>query len=307
MLRFRFCIGLCLTLRSLAESKKSFLQLQRGRRAAGDWDDTELKLCTFDAKAGSENRVKVFADEQDNTRYVSFAREGYATDDGFIESMLKCKGPLPDICKHPNMSSIPPGCADCPCELDSKQSPCGNYQKRMLDILVPRCHATSGEQGTHPFNVLVVGLGGGAIVQHILAHCPGGTRLEAVEYDPRMIEIATRFFGLHASPSVFTAEQGDGGAIVASRVKQGETYSAVLVDAFAGGPHVPESCRDAAFIGNLQRILRKGGVVVHNMGGADPKVPLALYEKNFGSKFTELETLKGNNELPSSLIVARGS
>lgn len=293
----------------LVATEKSFLQRRGQLEASGDWDESEIRLCTFGTRPGFENLIKIFADDAENTRYVSFAREGYATDDGFIESMQKCKGTLPESCRHQEKNSTPGGCAVCPCELDLDHDPFGNYQRRMLEFLTPRCESSRDK----PFRVLLVGLGGGALVQHILGNCPQGTVVEAAEYDPRMIEIASRFFGLTAGPDVFKVEKGDGGAIVAARASEGQTYDLVLVDAFAGGSHVPESCRNAAFVSNLKRILRKGGAVLHNMAGPtyanlqgsdDHKIALPLYKKNFGSHAVELETLKGNLEFPSNLIVA---
>jgi len=292
----------------LAAAQTSFLQRRGVLKDAGDWDES-FRLCTIGTKPGFDNLIKVFADEADNTRYVSFAREGYATEDGFIESMQKCKGTLAASCRHRETNSTPSGCAVCPCQLDLSQKPYGNYQRRMMQLITPRCRSS----GKEPFRVLLVGLGGGALVQHILGNCPQGTMVEAAEYDPRMIEIATRYFGLNPSPGAFKVEKGDGGAIVAARATEGQTYDMVLVDAFAGGSHVPESCRNEAFVSNLRRILRKGGSVLHNMAGPtysnlagndDHKLALPLYKKSFGSSAVDLEVLKGNLEFPSNLIVA---
>lgn len=294
-----------------AAVQSSFLQRGRVLRAVGDWDES-FRLCTFGAGPGSDNLIKVFADEAENTRYVSFAVEGHATEDGFIESMQKCKGVLSETCKHRKKGSTPKDCAACPCELDLEHEPFGNYQRRMLELIEPRCKAS----GKEPFRVFLVGLGGGALVQHILGQCPKGTVVEAVEYDPRMIEIATRFFGLNPSPGAFKVEKGDGGAAVAAHAAKGDTYDMVLVDAFAGGSHVPESCRNTAFVSNVQRMLRKGGTVLANMAGptynnlagtGDHKITLPIYKKSFGDKSVDLETLKGGMEFPSYLIVAHAA
>jgi len=280
-------------------------------RAAGDWDETEVRLCRFGSIPGFDNLIKVFAEESDNTRYVSFARVGHASDDGFIESMQKCKGALPEICKHMNASGTPKGCAVCPCEMDLEQEPYGNYQRRMMELLTPHCKSPNKK----PFRVLLVGLGGGALVQHVFGACPKGSLVHAIEYDPRMIEVATRFFGLHPpSPDVLQIDRGDGGAVVAKLADKGETFDMVLVDAFAGGSHVPESCKDKAFVGNLRRLLKNGGTVLHNMAGPtynnqagtdDHNIALPLYKDSFGSGSVDLETLTGNLEFPSYLVVAK--
>lgn len=298
----RVTIAFILVCLPLAVTQTSFLQLNQKHRL-GKASDTAVELCTFGAGKGFDSSIKIFADESDNSRYVSFAS---ATDDGFIESMQKCKGSMPDTCKKKNATSSPSGCAACPCELDLSHRPFGNYQRRMLALLEPRCQKKS-------FRVLLVGLGGGALVQYILGKCAQGTVVEAVEYDPRMIEVATRFFGLHASQDVYKVEQGDGGAVVADHVAQSKTFDMVLVDAFAGGSHVPPTCRDAKFVGNIRRMIKKGGVAVANMAGPtyhnlagtdDYKTTLPLYEKQFGKSSTKLEELTGNMEFLSRLIVA---
>lgn len=310
MAALSFHIGFLLALTPLALTQTSFLQ-RRGRQGARGRDDEDLKLCTFGAEGGLDNLINVFAAESENTRYVSFAS---ATDDGFIESMQRCKGELPEICGHENASSTPKGCATCPCTLDLDHEPFGNYQRRMLEFLQPLCQAPRKNAGKDPFRVLLVGLGGGALVQYILGQCPQGTVVEAIEYDARMIEVATRFFGLHPSPGTFHVEQGDGGAVVAAHAAKGKIFDMVLVDAFAGGSHVPASCRDAAFTGNVRRILRKGGSVLANMAGPtyrnlagtdDWKTTLPLYKESFGSSSVTLEELRGNMEFPSRLIVAQ--
>lgn len=243
--------------------------------------------------------VKIFADPSDNTRYVSFAREGFASDDGFIESMVKCQGKISNSCLRKSSGN----CVECPCEPDLSHSPFGNYQLRMLKLLVPQCQTHATDPGKESFRVLLVGLGGGALAQYVLAQCPRGTIVEAVEYDPRMVEAATRFFGFHPQPGALEVAQGDGGAIVAARAEKGMTYNAVLVDAYGGGPHVPESCRSATFIKGLWHILRKNGTVLQNIK-VDYATTLPLYEKGFGSNSVKGEELSGNGEMPSHLIVA---
>jgi len=294
----------------LVRAQTSFLQQTHRHRDARHSDSYDVKLCTVAAEEGHDNLIKVFAVEADNTRYVSFSS---ATDDGFIESMQKCEGALPASCKHQNTSSPPGSCTACSCTLDLKHDAFGNYQRRMLELLVPQCQSSSTHRGKDPYRVLVVGLGGGALVQHILGKCPKGTVVTAVEYDPRMVDVATRYFGIHRSPGVLEIQNGDGGKVIAEHAKQRKVYDMVLVDAFAGGSHVPASCRDAAFVSNLRIMVRKGGSVLANMAGPtlhnlagtdDYKTALPIYEDSFGSSSVELEELRGNMEFPAHLIVA---
>lgn len=275
-----------------SETSSSFLKHRLQTRSHGDWDETEVKLFTFDTESGFDRTVKVFADSEDNTRYVQFGRPGYI-DDGFIESMVKCKGTLPKSCLDKSPGST------CPCELDLKHTPYGLYQKHMLELLAPYCSASESKH-----RILLVGLGGGALAQHIQGRCSQTTEVDAVEYDPRMIKAASQFFGLRPTPGKLTVSQGDGGAVVAARAKAGQRYDVVLVDAFAGGPHVPESCRNTTFINNLHRLLKPGGLVVHNIK-VDYQQAFPLYQSSFGNSAVSTVELRGGGELPSQLIVAK--
>lgn len=290
--------GLLIATPAVLAVQDSRLRRLRGS-GDGDWGDSEVKLCTFDAKDGFDRAVKVFADDSDNSRYASFARPGYIEDEGFIESMVKCKGAVPESCRGSDS-----GCSACPCDPDLKHNPYGNYQRRMLELLTPRCNAAGRNQTNGPFRVLLVGLGGGALAQYVENRCPSGTEVEAIEYDGRMIEAATRFFGLHPQAGILEVIQGEGGAVVAARAKEGKKYDVVLIDVFAGGPKVPETCRSAEFVGNLGRILTSSGVALHNIN-VEYEATLPLYEKAFGRGRVSGETLTGNGELPSHLIVAK--
>lgn len=279
------------------------------RRRVGDIGDS-LPFCVLPPQPGFDLPVNVFADAVDNQRSVSFGNRGTGDGDGsmYIESMVKCAGSMPESCGVPfrNVSGpdgSPPACVECPCKEDEEHesSIYGNYQRKMIETVVPRCKRNSGGD---PFRVLLIGLGGGALPQHILSRCPAqSASVEAVEYDPRMIEVATRFFGLHLESGVSEVQRADGGQAVAERALTGKKYDAVLVDAFAGGPHVPESCRNAVFVANLRKILSPNGFVLHNIE-ADTDGTVAVYEKGFGSENVNVQHFSGNGEISGEMIVA---
>lgn len=292
--------------------------MQEPGETEADWQ-TEVKLCTLKSPSGSDHAVRVFADKSENTRYVMIGhKEGLNSDDSFIETMVKCKGEFPQTCLRNATGNVPDGCRACPCDPDLEHSPFGNYQRHMLKLLKPLCQSPTKETDRSPFRVLLIGLGGGALVQYVLDQCPQGTIVEVAEYDARMIEVANRFFNLQSRTDVVKMVQGDGGALVATRASEGKTYDAVIVDAFKGGSRVPESCRSAQFINNVRRILRGRGTVVHNfatssgdlqrllhgLGSVDFEATLPLYRKGFGDKFVRIEKLKGGGEFPSHLVVA---
>lgn len=271
------------------------------RRTAKGRTEASPRLCELPPQAGFEQALDIYANKNDNTRSIQFG--GFGTDkggDGFgIETMVKCKGDLPASC----MASTNNTCAECPCERDLALY--GNYQEHMAKYLVPMCTNPPDQGRKDPFRVLLVGLGGGGLPEFIMSKCPKGTRVESVEYDPRMIEAASRYFGLHLQQGVNEVVQGDGGDIVQQRSEQGEKYDLVLVDAFSGPFQVPESCRDEKFIRNLQTIIRKNGMALQNIEMGDYEKTLPIYRKVFGDDAVDSESLAGNGEMAvGHLIVA---
>merc|ERR1719162_2632429 len=70
-----------------------------------------------------------------------------------------------------------------------------------MDTTVPMCTEANGN-----FKSLLIGLGGAALPEYMLQHCPKGTELESVEYDPRVVKAATNFFGLQLAPNINEVE-----------------------------------------------------------------------------------------------------
>lgn len=279
-----------------------------GRLAAGEGERGALqsrdggtpKLCSLPGQPGFETGIEIYANQSDNTRMLQFAGFGTGHFDGFaVETMVKCRGEMPASCTAGSNQS----CADCPCQQDDTLF--GNYENHMAKYLVPMCTNPPDKSRTEPFRVLLIGLGGGALNQFIMDKCPQGTRVESVEYDPRMIEAATRFFGLHIQEGVNEVVQGDGGAIVQERANQGQKYDLVLVDAFAGPFQVPESCRSETFIRNVQQLLRKNGMALQNIEMGQYEKTLPVWQKVFGDDAVDSESLKGGGEMAiGHLIVA---
>lgn len=305
---------------NFANRERRSLRAHGGRRngaratRAGDEPD-QHPFCVLPKQPGFDLPVNVFADPAENTRYVSFGYNGMTDGDGYVETMVKCTGSLPaGACGTRNSTALGHdgsggqtssetecGSVSCPCEFDLNHTAYGNYQNAMLKYLTPECQKS---ERPGPYRILLIGLGGGALPQHILHACPTSqTQLETVEYDPRMIEVATRFFGLQVQPGVSEVTQGDGGEIVAQRAREGAKFDMILVDAFAGGPHVPESCRNEKFLRNAKTLLNGSGMMIHNIE-TDVDGTLPTYKKIFGEDNVQDVTLSGNGELPSRLIVA---
>lgn len=251
----------------------------RGTRLSSRSSDAPI--CTLHSRAGFGGAVQVFASSADNSRLLQFQTDGCSA-----ETVVKCQGPMPEACAAPAGDDCGPT-VTCPCVPDGEVQ--AEYMKRMARSLVPMCNATG--RARQDFRVLLIGLGGGALPDHILRNCPARTRVESVEYDPRVIEAATRFFGFREQPGVNMVEQGDGGEAVKARAAHGAKYDFVLVDAFES-QHVPASCRSEEFVNGLFKILKPDGLAMQNIMTTDFDKTIDIYQDVFGPERVKSESFQ---------------
>lgn len=114
--------------------------------------------------------------------------------------------------------------------------------------------------------VLVVGLGGGAMVRFLNHHFPA-MRVDAVEIDPMVVGLAGELFGTKpgASTRIFTED-----AIVYLQRDHGK-YDVIYMDAFlepgmeTDARGIPKKLKTVEFLKGLHRQLTPGGVVAFNI------------------------------------------
>ena len=115
-------------------------------------------------------------------------------------------------------------------------------------------------------DVLIIGLGGGGMV-HFLQKYDPAMRIDAVEIDPLVVELAETYFGVRtgANVNIVTA---DGLRFVAEGENQ---YDVIYMDAFlkpsaeTDATGRPLEMRTQAFYRQLQERLKPGGVVAFNI------------------------------------------
>jgi spermidine synthase len=117
-----------------------------------------------------------------------------------------------------------------------------------------------------PRRVLIVGLGGGAMVRFLMHHEPQ-VQLDAVEIDPVVVRLADQYFGVRSNGNVRVH--------TADAVKFIETttdrYDVIFMDAFlrpssgTDATGVPTHLKTQEFLGRLKRTLAPGGVVAFNV------------------------------------------
>lgn len=229
-------------------------------------EEPEVELCRVAGSHAGEHPLSVRL--LPNNRRTMYLTAANATDIE-VETEIQCLGEIPSSCKRGHGV-----CTPCPCKMDPHSLP-DSYVELMLQEIMPRCKAMPPDG--QDIQVLLIGLGGGALPQQILAQCPAGSiTVHAVEIDERVIQMARQYFGLpknrhleveHAdatealktrfgkNSNVFL--QADGGAR--------KLYDIALVDCMAGSGAVPLPCRSAQFVELLHKALRKGGLAMQNI------------------------------------------
>jgi spermidine synthase len=122
----------------------------------------------------------------------------------------------------------------------------------------------------HPRRVLIVGLGGGAMVRFLSHHEPQ-VRVDAVEIDPVVVRLAGEYFGVRSGGNVRVH--------IADAMKFVESaepgYDLIFMDAFlrpssdTDATGVPSRLKTQAFLSSLKRTLAPGGLVAFNLNEHD--------------------------------------
>jgi spermidine synthase len=121
-----------------------------------------------------------------------------------------------------------------------------------------------------PRRVLIVGLGGGAMVR-FLTHYEPQVQIDAVEIDPAVVRLADQYFGVRSGGNV-RVHTADAVKFVESTA---ERYDLILMDAFlrpsgdTDTTGVPTRLKTLEFLGRLKSALAPGGAVAFNVNEHD--------------------------------------
>lgn len=121
-----------------------------------------------------------------------------------------------------------------------------------------------------PKRVLIVGLGGGAMVRFLTHHEPQ-VQIDAVEIDPAVVSIADRFFDVRSGGNV-RIHTADAVKFVEQTT---DRYDVILMDAFlrpsgdTDATGVPSELKTLEFLRRLKAVLAPGGVVAFNVNEHD--------------------------------------
>lgn len=126
--------------------------------------------------------------------------------------------------------------------------------------------------------ILFVGLGGGAMPMYTRAVMPNA-RVEVVEIDPAIVDVAQRFFGFRPD-SQLVVHTADGRAFIEGAPPG--SYDLVVLDAFSDD-EIPFSLTTQQFLEAVRARLASGGVVVSNLwsSGSAYAPMVATYQSVF--------------------------
>lgn len=168
-------------------------------------------------------------------------------------------------------------------DLDDPDRIVMNYPQLMLGALF----ATP-----EPKSILIIGLGGGTLPR-ALAQIAPAARIDVVEIDPAVVEVAQEYFGFQESRNI-DAIEADGRVFVKRALREGRRYDLVMLDAF-DHEYIPEHLLTREFLQEVKSLLPPNGVLVANTFSSS-----RLYDHEsvtYASVFPEFFNLKRDNRV----------
>ena len=174
------------------------------------------------------------------------------------------------------------------------------YPQRPHELILPytRALAASVLFQREPKEVLVIGLGGGALPSFFRKHYPEA-RITAVELDPKVIEVARQFFGLKEDDKLRTIA-GDGRKFIETT---DQTYDLILLDAY-GPDSIPHALATQDFIAAVRKRLGPNGVVASNIPGPNSNDLYDNMIRTYQELFPELHVVKAPEPSVQQTVVA---
>jgi spermidine synthase len=145
-----------------------------------------------------------------------------------------------------------------------------------------------------PKRVLVIGLGGG-IVPTALRNIDSAVRIDTVELDAAVFDVAKTYFGFREDARS-KIHIDDGRVFVRKQRRAGTHYDLIVIDAY-DKHSVPEHLLTQEFIRDVRSLLNPGGVVASNTFslGRLSLHEAATYQSVFGE--TRIVDVKGQNRI----------
>lgn len=175
-------------------------------------------------------------------------------------------------------------------DLDQPDRIVMNYPQMMLAALYAK---------PEPSSVLIVGLGGGTIPRALKQVAPK-VRIDVVEIDPAVIDVAKTHFDFVEDAQV-RAIVADGRVFVKRALREQRRYDLIMLDAF-DHEYIPEHLLTREFLSEVKSLLAPNGILAANTFSSS-----RLYDHEsvtYAAVFPTFYNLKKDNRV---IIAAKGS
>lgn len=136
-----------------------------------------------------------------------------------------------------------------------------------------------------PARVMVIGLGGGTLPMFLRRHLPRA-RIDVVEIDPVVIDVARKDLGFQDDPEL-VVHLADGRRFVETA---GETWDLIVLDAYSADA-IPEPLATREFYEAVRRRLAPGGLCAANVWGDRPNPRYRSMLRTFEAVFPEVHVV----------------
>jgi spermidine synthase len=154
-----------------------------------------------------------------------------------------------------------------------------------------------------PRSILIVGLGGGTLPRALQQMLPQA-KIDVVEIDPAVVEVARRYFDFHDGGTVRVAEM-DGRVFVRRARREGRHYDLIMLDAF-DHEYIPEHLLTREFLTEVKDLLASGGVLAANTFSSsrlydhESSTYAAVFPQFFNLKRQNRVIIASNGPLPDA-------
>ncbi|MES2205873.1 MAG: fused MFS/spermidine synthase [Pseudomonadota bacterium] len=146
----------------------------------------------------------------------------------------------------------------------------------------------------NPQHILIVGLGAGILPNTFHRFYPQA-KIEIVEIDPAMLNVAKQFFDFNeAMPNVHITIS-DGRQFIRNAQRQGTHYDLIILDAFSHS-YIPEHMLTKEFLNEVKSTLSPEGIVASNTFSKGKLLPYesVTYQHVFGQYYNITQKNEGN-------------
>lgn len=166
-----------------------------------------------------------------------------------------------------------------------------NYSFGSLHRVMQKAIKASGIKPSATEKLLLLGLGGGSVINILRNELKTAVLINAVEFDKRVIGLAEQFFNVLKYTNVEIIHN-DAFEFVANR---SWNFNYVIMDVF-DGTHVPEKFLSIGYLENLNKFLYPGGTLIFNTMLGERELLLSAFRNEFKNVFPKYKEMAIGDE-----------